>query len=145
MSKRLEVLRAVKAMIEAALPGMTVLGLENAGAAPERIDPTGRVIIRAGDPGDPAVDLSPPVYNYDHRIPIEIAAYQTSSLTAEEAVDAIVEDIADAIEADRFLGGAVDYLDGYSPSTDDLYVVGADVARTADLVLIATYSTDKPL
>lgn len=145
MTKRLEVLQAVKAMIEAALPGMTVIGLENEGSAPERIPPNGRVIVRAGDPGVPEVDLSPIVYNYEHQIPLEIATYQSGTLSAEEALDGILDDIADAIVADRFIGGVVNFLDGYAPETNDIYVAGAEIARGADLILVASYSTDKPL
>jgi hypothetical protein len=147
VTKRLRVLYAIKALVQSALPGVEVLGLENEGAPPERIPPTGRIVIRAGDPGDPEIDLCPPTYNYLHQIPIEAAflADPILQLTAEEVLDANIERLSDAIKADRTVGGEVAYLDGYSPETGDLYVPGAVIPRAADLVLSAAYSTPDPL
>lgn len=148
MTKRLAVLLAIKALLETALgPDIIVLGLENEGAAPDRIPDGGRVVIRAGDPGEPAIDLSPVTYNYEHQIPVEVTARQSGdrSVSAEAAVDAIVELISAAIASNRTAGGAVDWLDGFSPATDDLFVPGSELAHGAALVLIATYSTTNPL
>jgi hypothetical protein len=145
VTKRLQVLYAIKALIQAALPEIEVLGLENDGAAPERIPPEGRVVIRAGDPGEPEIDLCPLTYNYTHSIPLEIASFQAIGVTAEQAVDTIIGRISAAIKADRTAGGAVEYLDGYAPETGDLYVTGSAIPRSADPVLIATYSTENPL
>ena len=153
MTKRLRVLLALKAMIaEAVGPFVEVVGLENDGVAPEVLPEqalalSGRVVIRAGDPGEATMDLSPLTYNYEHQIPLEIAAYKmvAGSNTAEQQVDGIIEAISAGIKADRTLGGEVDYLDGFSPATDDLFVSGAQIARSAEPVLIAIYSTTEPL
>lgn len=147
MTKRLDVLLAIKAMIEVAVPEADVLGLENEGAPPDRIPAGGRIVIRAGDPGEPEITLSPVTYDYEHEIPVEVSANAdpVRGLTAEQRVDEIVSLLGAAIMADRTLGGLVDYLDGFSPATEDLFTPGAAIARAADLALIAAYSTTDPL
>lgn len=145
MSKALDVAAAIKTLVQDALPGADVLGLDGRDAAPDRIGPLGRVIVRAGDPGDPEIDLSPITYNYDHTFELEIAAYQSSSRTAAQAVDDMLGAVATAIQANRTLGGLVDWLDAASPLTDDDYSEGAPVARRADATIVATYSTTRPL
>ncbi|MBB4154176.1 hypothetical protein GGQ80_002086 [Sphingomonas jinjuensis] len=145
MSKRLDVLAAVRAMVKAALPGADVVGLNGDDAAPARVKDGGRVVVRSGDPGDAEVDLSPLAYNYRHPIPIEIIGYKTSSRSAEEVLDAMMEAIGTAIEADRTLGGLCDWLEPTAPGTDDIYTDGAAVPRGADLLIVASYSTPNPL
>lgn len=141
MSKRLDVLQALRRLIETALPGVEVLGLDGQEDAPARIGPLGRAVVRSGDPGDPEIDLSPLIYNYEHRIPIELTAYRTGALTNEQVVDQMAKNIGAEIQADRFLGGLVDYLDAVAPTTEAIAVDGAVPARGADLIVIATYST----
>jgi hypothetical protein len=145
VSKRLQVLAAVKALVQAALPGATVLGLDGDDAAPARLPPNGRVVVRSGEPGDPEVDLCPPVYHYAHRIPIEVSAYETTALTGEEVIDQMMGLIGAAVEADPTLGGLCDWLEPTAPNTDDIYVEGANPARGGDFDLVASYSTTSPL
>lgn len=145
MSKRLDVLAAVKAMMGTVFPGAEVLGLDGDDAAPTRVGPLGRVIVRSGDLGEPEVDLSPLMYNWQHRIPIEVSAYESSSLTSEEVVDSMLEEIGVAIEADRTLGGLCDWVEPTAPLTDDIYVDGAKPPKGADLDLVAIYATSNPL
>ena len=145
MSKRLDVLKAVKALVQTALPGATVRGLDASDAAPERVDAGGMVIIRSGDPGEPAIDLCPPVYNYEHAIPLEITAYESGTATEAEALDNMMGAIGAAVKADRTLGGRCDYLDATAPLTDELVTDGAATAGTAALNIIAIYATSDPL
>lgn len=145
MSKRLQVLQAVEAMIRAALPAAEVIGLDDGADVPDRIAPGGRVIIRPGDPGTPEIDLSPLTYNYQHPIPFELAAIGDGQMGPAEQIDAMLVAIGDAIDADRFLGGLVDYLDATAPETADLYVEGAATAHEAAGTIDASYSTTKPL
>ena len=79
-SKRETVLAAVKALVAAALPGAEV---KRNLAKAERIPPGGLVVIRDGDPGEPEVCLSPLTYLYSHRVPLEIAAYESATLSRE--------------------------------------------------------------
>ncbi|WP_419808385.1 hypothetical protein [Sphingomonas sp.] len=145
MSKRLDVLQAVKALAQVTYVGAEVLALDGQDAAPGRVGPLGRIVIRSGDLGDPEVDLSPLRYHYEHRIPVEVVAYQTSSLTSEQVVDAMLVSLGAAIEADRTLGGLCDWVEATAPMTDDIYVEGARPPKGADLVIVASYSTTNPL
>lgn len=145
MTKRLDVVNAVVALIVLALPSAEVLALDNDAAAPGRIGDGGRVIVRSGDPGDPELDLSPLTYNYDHQIPVEFMAYGAGSLTAEQAVDTMLAAASAAIKAHRTLGGVVDWLDGFAPVTGDIFENGAKPARGATVQLLASYSTPDPL
>ncbi len=86
-SKRETVLGAVKALVASALPGAEV---KRNLAKPERIPPGGLVVIRDGDPGEPDVTLSPVSYLYTHRIPVEIAAFESATLTREEVLDGML-------------------------------------------------------
>lgn len=99
-SKRETVLAAVKALVAAALPGAEV---KRNLAKAERIPPGGLVVIRDGDPGDPEVSLSPLTYLYSHRIPLEIAAYESATLTREQVLDAMLGATGAAVIANRTL------------------------------------------
>jgi hypothetical protein len=145
MSKRLDVLLAVKAMIAAALPLADVLGLDGSDASVGKIGAAGRVVIDSGDPGAPEVDLSPLTYWYQHMIPIDVGAYEGAGLSAEQVVDAMLRAIGAGISADRTLGGLCEWLDATAPTTEDLYVEGAKTARLGILMIVASYSTPNPL
>ncbi len=145
MSQRLDVPIAVKALVAAALPASDVLGLDGADAAPTRIGPNGRAIVEEGDPGPAEMDLSPPTYNYQHQIPLQLAAYPSGGLTGAQVIDGMLGAIAAKITADRTLGGLVDYLDAQASGSADEQIDGAQVARIADVTIVAIYSTTHPL
>ena len=145
MSKRLDVLLALKALVIAALPGVDVKGLDQSAALPANIPANGLVIVRSGDPGEPDIDLSPPAYNFSHRIPLEMAAYQSGAATSEQALDAMMAAIGAAIAADRTLGGRCHWLDAMAPGTDAIVATGARSPLGADLMLVADYTSDSPL
>lgn len=141
-SKRETVLAGVKALIASALPNAEVI--RNL-AKPERIPPGGLAIVRDGDPGEPEVVLSPLTYIYTHRIPIELAAYETSSEIREQALDSMLGAIGAAVVADRTLGGRCDFVEAEAPATGDIETAGARTARWADAAIVAVYATTDPL
>ena len=141
-SMREQVLDAVKALVASALPDADV---KRNLAKPERIAPGGLVIVRDGDPGEPEVMLSPLTYIYTHRIPIEIAAYETSSQPREEVLDDLLGAIGSAVAGDRTLGGLCDFIEAEAPSTDDVETAGARTGRWADASIVAVYGTTDPL
>ena len=141
-SRREAVLEAVLTLLAAALPGAEVKrNLDK----PERIPPGGLVIVRDGDPGEPDTLLSPLTYVYAHRIPIEVAAFASASLTREQVIDQMLAAIGMAIEADRTLGGLCDFIEAEAPVSDDVETAGALSGRWADMAIIATYGTPNPL
>jgi len=141
-SKREQVLGAVRALLSSALPNADV---RRNLAKPERIPPGGLVVIRDGDPGEPEVMLSPLVYVYSHRIPIELAAYETSSQTPEQVLDEMLGVIGVAVSGDRTLSGLCDFIEAQAPATDDVETAGARAGRWADAAIIAVYGTPDPL
>lgn len=151
MTRQLDVLNGIKALIETALqahdPDRRVIGLENAGAPPDRVPPEGRFVLRRGDPGDPQVDLNPPTYNYEHQIPLQISTMPDDDrgMTAAEVADEILGQIADAIVADRTVGGLVDWLDASAPPLIDRFVAGGPPGCELEAVLVATYASTSPL
>jgi hypothetical protein len=145
MTKRLDVLTAVAALVRAALPTAEVLSLDNDAAAPERVPENGRVVVRAGDPGDPQVDLSPLTYNYEHQIPVEIMTYGRGAMAPEAVLDQMLTALSAQIMASRTLGGVVDWLDAVAPQTGDIFHSGARPVRSATAIFTASYSTTSPL
>lgn len=145
MSKRLDVLQAIGALIQAALPNAEVITIDDDEAAPTRLAPGGRAVIRSGDPGDPDVTLGVLTYTYSHRIPVELTAYPSATLSKEQVLDAMGAAIGGAVAADRTLGGLAEWLEAEAMTTDDYNVPGAPAARAGDLALIADYTTSNPL
>lgn len=141
-SKREQVLDAMKALLSSALPNADV---RRNLAKPERIPPGGLVVVRDGDPGEPEVMLSPLVYVYSHRIPIELAAYETSSQSPEQVLDEMLGAIGVAVSGNRTLGGLCDFIEAQAPSTDDVETAGARAGRWADAAIVAVYGTPDPL
>ncbi|WP_347270986.1 hypothetical protein [Rhizorhabdus histidinilytica] len=145
MSKRLDVNKAELALLKAALPGAEVKGLDNDAAFPDRVPPNGLVILRAGNPGEAEVTLSPLTYHWEHRSPVEVAAYSSATATNSEALDAMLVAIGAAVVADRTLGGLVDWLDVEPASPEDLAATGAKPAKGEIIMLVASYATTNPL
>ena len=141
-SRREQVLDAVKALVASALPNAEV---KRNLAKPERIPPSGLAIIRDGDPGEPEVILSPLIYVYTHRIPIEFAAYETSSQTREQVLDGMLGAVGTAVVTNRTLGGLCDFIEAEAPATEDIETAGARAGRWADVAIIAVYGTTDPL
>ena len=145
MSKRLDVIEAVKSLVASALPGATVLGLDEEESAPRRIPAGGLAIVATGDPGTPEVVLSPLAYHYDHRIIVELLSASSDGGSLERPLDAMMAAIGSAIMSNRTLGGLADWLDAEAPVTEPLPADEAAPARGASLAIIASYSTANPL
>ena len=151
MSKRLDVLTAIKQLMELAVSGAEVMGLDGKDMAPSEVPAEGRIIVRAGVPTLTETTLSPLTYWYDHEIPVEVYGLRSAGMTREEALDTMLVGIGERIEADRTLAGLVDWLDTSAPETDDLasYTTNGDIIgkpeRVTTLTLTASYSTSGPL
>lgn len=135
-SKREEVLQAVEALVRAALPGADV---ERNRSSAVRLTAAGAVTIGDGDPGEPEIDLCPLTYNYSHGVPLTFAAPDMASL------DTMMRAVGAAVEADRFLGGRVDFVETVAPDGEALDAGGTEAAVQAEAGLMAHYSTPSPL
>lgn len=142
MTKQLQVILAVKALVQAALPGAAVLGFDKDANVPTVIGPGGCVIGDPGDPGEPQVDLSPPAYNYAHEIYLDVAAPKGAG-GAE--LDAMLTPIGAAVAADRTLGGLCDYLDCSAATLGSREGQLAPGINWASVTIIAEYSCSNPL
>jgi hypothetical protein len=141
-SRREQVLDARNTQDTSALPPAEV---KRNLAKPDRIAPGGLAIIRDGDPGEPEVILSPLIYVYTHRVPIELAAYETSSETREQVLDGMLGAVGAAVVADRTLGGLCDFIEAEAPATADIETAAALPGRWADTAIVAHYGTTDPL
>lgn len=139
MSKRLDVIAAVIALVTSALPGATVTGIDGTEKRTTRTPNGGRAVIHAGDPGEPEIDLSPIAYNYAHRIPIVLTAPDEATL------DAMLGALGNAIAANRTLGGLCSWIDATAPETEEIHADGAPSPRGTELILVAEYATANPL
>lgn len=141
-SRREQVLGAIRALVASALPDAEV---KRNLAKPERVPPGGLAILRDGDPGEPEVTLSPLTYIYTHRIPIEVAAYETASEPREHVLDDMLAALGGAVASSRTLGGLCDFIEAEAPATEDVETTGARAVRWADVVVVAIYGTADPL
>jgi hypothetical protein len=109
---------------------------------PERVPAAGLLILRDGDPGEPAVTLSPLCYHYQHRAELE-AVVQGSDRDALFGV--LVASAGAALSADRTLGGLCDWIEAEAPRPVDLPIEGAAGLKAAVITIVLHYSTADPL
>ncbi|PWG15788.1 acyl-CoA transferase [Salibaculum griseiflavum] len=110
---------------------------------PERVPPSGLIILRDGDPGEPGVTLSPLRYHYQHRAELEVVVQDAKSRDARFAE--LIASIGAVIVADRTLGGLCDWVETEAPEPVDLPVEGAASLKAAVVPIILHYATSDPL
>ncbi len=140
MSRSYDVRVALKALIVAAAPNADVLGIDKEAARPRRTAPGGLIILEAGDPGDPEVDLNPLTYWYTHPFPVSMTIAGSDGQR-----DELLGAIGAAIVADRTLGGLCDWLEAEAPLLEDISGDGTPVAKGASFNVVASYHTQDPL
>ena len=132
------ILQALHALLQTQ-PGPVLRGE----VLPERVPAAGLLVLRDGDPGEPAVTLSPICYHYQHRAEVE-AVVQAG--TGRDAVfDVLVAGVGIALAADRTLGGPCDWVEAEAPRPVDLAVDGAATLKAAVVPIVLHYSTSDPL
>ena len=110
---------------------------------PERIPPSGLMIMRDGNPGEPGVTLSPVMYHYQHRAELEVIVQAGEERDAR--FDRLMGRIGAAIAADRTLRGRCDWVEAEAPEPVDLPVEGGTSFKAAVVPLLLHYSTADPL
>jgi hypothetical protein len=110
---------------------------------PERVPSAGLLILRDGDPGEPAVTLSSLRYHYQHRAEIEAVVQSGSGRDA--AFDALASGVGTVLASDRTLGGLCDWVEAEAPRPVDLAVDGAAALKAAVIPIVLHYSTSDPL
>jgi hypothetical protein len=110
---------------------------------PERIPPSGLMILRDGNPGEPGVTLSPLMYHYQHRAELEVIVQTGEERDAR--FDRLIGCIGAAIAADRTLRGRCDWVEAEAPEPVDLPVEGAASLKAAVVPIILHYATSDAL
>ena len=110
---------------------------------PERVPPAGLLILRDGEPGEPAVTLSPLRYHYQQRAEVE-AVVKTAS-GRDTAFDGLAAGVATVLSADRTLGGLCDWVEAEAPRPVDLAVDGAASLKAAVILIVLHYVSTDPL
>lgn len=110
---------------------------------PERVPAAGLLILRDGEPGEPAVTLSPLRYHYQHRV--EVEAVVQSATDRDAAFDMLVAAIGAAITMDRTFGCLCDWAEAEAPRPVNLAVDGAASLKAAVIAIVLHYSTSDPL
>ena len=113
------------------------------GVLPERIPPSGLIILRDGQPGEPEVTLSPLRYHYQHRAELEVVVQAGTGRAS--AFDTLIAAISIALEADRTLGGFCDWVEPEAPASVDLPIEGAAALKAAMIIVVLHYTTSGPL
>jgi len=132
----------VLAALQARLQPLAALVLRDE-VLPERIPPTGLIILRDGQPGEPEVTMSPLRYHYQHRAELEVVV-QTPNDQAT-AFDTLIATIGTELEADRTLGGLCDWVEPEAPASVDLPIEGAAALKAAVITVVLHYTTTGPL
>jgi hypothetical protein len=106
---------------------------------PERIPPSGLMILRDGNPGEPGVTLSPLMYHYQHRAELEVIVQAGEDRDAR--FDRLVGRIGAAISADRTLRGLCDWVEAEAPEPVDIPVEGGATLKAAVVPIVLHYAT----
>jgi len=109
---------------------------------PERVPAAGLLILRDGDPGDPAVTLSPLLYHFQHRAELEVIV---QGVARDAAFATLCGQIGAVISADHTLGGLCDWIEAEAPRPVDLPVEGAASLKAAIITIVLHYTTTGPL
>ena len=110
---------------------------------PERVPVAGLLILRDGDPGEPAVTLSPLRYHYQHRAEVEAVVQAGSGRDA--AFDSLAAGVGALLSADRTLGGHCDWVEAEALRPVDLAIDGAATLKAAVIPVVLHYASADPL
>lgn len=112
---------------------------------PANVPQGGIMILRDGDPGEPEILLSPPLYVYEHRAALEIVVEAGTAEARDTIYDDLMLAIGAVINGNRTLYGFCDYIEAEAPAPLDLAVEGAPGLKAAVLGIILHYALDDPL
>lgn len=141
ISRREEVIQAVKALMVVAAPAAEVA---RDAPWPKRPDPGGTIILHDGDPGEPEITLSPLRYTYNHELELEVLGPEGSD-ARHELLDALLIPIGLAVETNRTLGGLTEWLEISAAAPEDVVTENGQPVRATTLRITAVYTTNNPL
>ena len=142
MSQRENAIGAVFALLGQLTLGTTV---KRNAALPERIADHAMAIMRDGEMGEPEVSLSPLTYHWQHQVAIELFVADPDAAVRDARMDGLLTELAFLIEADRTLGGVIEYAEIGPPKFDELAPEGTSGIKACLLPLVLHYSSSGPL
>lgn len=142
-SKRESILQALDARLKAALRPLRVDYGRNE-SVPSKIGLRGRVILRDGEPGEPEVTLSPPIWSYEHRAELEVF-YQDKDGSREVPLDDILVSISQALATDRTFGGLCNWCEPEAAQPSDIPVQAGLSFSAVTVGVWLHYDTTDPL
>ncbi len=142
MSQREQAIGALFAVL-----GQLSLGaaVKRNAALPERISDHAMAILRDGEMGEPEVSLSPLTYHWQHQVAIELFVAEPDASARDARMDGLLTELATLIEADRTLGGVVEYAEIGQPKFDELAPDGSSGIKACLLPVVLHYSSAGPL
>ena len=114
-------------------------------ALPERVSEQAMAILRDGEMGEPEVSLSPLTYHWQHQVAIELFVADVDAGARDARMDGLLTELATLIEADRTLGGVIEYAEIGSPKFDELAPDGSSGIKACLLPVVLHYSSSGPL
>ena len=114
-------------------------------ALPERIADHAMAILRDGEMGEPEVSLSPLTYHWQHQVAIELFVADPDASARDARMDGLLTELASLIEADRTLGGVIEYAEIGPPKFDELAPDGTSGIKACLLPVVLYYSSSGPL
>ncbi|QQG36824.1 MAG: acyl-CoA transferase [Micavibrio aeruginosavorus] len=137
-----KILDKLKTLIDAA----TTAKIERNSAVPEKIPPTGLIIIRDGNPGDPEYVLGgfSNVY-YSHNIEIEVYIQEGAPAQRDLKFDQLMQLIGTVLESHPTLDGLVAGLTYARPDTHTQPIDGGPAIKAGVILLMTEYETPTPL
>ncbi len=145
MSHREEAIGALFAVLGQLSLGPSVATVKRNAALPERVSDQAMAILRDGEMGDPDVSLSPLMYHWRHQVAVELFVAEPDAGARDARMDGLLMELATLIEADRTLGGAIEYAEIGPPKFDDLAPEGTSGIKACLLPVVLHYSSSGPL
>ena len=142
MSQRENAIGALFAVLGQLSLGTTV---KRNAALPERIADHAMAILRDGEMGEPEVSLSPLTYHWQHQVAIELFVADPDASARDAGMDGLLTELASLIEADRTLGGVIEYAEIGPPKFDELAPEGTSGIKACLLPVVLHYSSPGPL
>ena len=142
MSQRENAIGALFAVLGQLSLGATV---KRNAALPERVSDQAMAILRDGEMGEPEVSLSPLTYHWQHQVAIELFVADPDARARDARMDGFLVELATLIEADRTLGGVIEYAEIGPPKFDELAPDGTGGIKVCLLPVVLHYSGSGPL
>jgi len=91
------------------------------------------------------VSLSPLTYHWQHQVAIELFIADADVSVRDARMDGLLTELAGLIEADRTLGGVIEYVEIGPPKFDELAPDGSSGIKACLLPVVLHYSSSGPL